>query len=305
MTGTSTDRPRFRCVLWLWGIAALSIVILVLTLNLAAAEKPQVPAGPLLCVWEHDAKVDISPIVRELGFNTLWAHDGPYDGKLTWGDTMMSRALGIPGMKYVLGKIDRKQWGWSYEASLAHAEWIARLSLEHPEIIGVYLNDYWGEIEEGGKTRQQWDEITRHVRAINPKLALWAPLYPDNGDLDKKWDFDHDAIMFNIWDDREVRKADEYLTRAEEKHPGEPMVTGLYLNSGRDKDASWLSEADFKFILGVYVKHLNAGKTRGIRFYRAEQFNERPRYIEWAKQGLAQIKRTGEAHAAHVSGTAK
>jgi len=243
------------------------------------AERVNLPPGPLICLWEHDAKVDIAPLVEELGFNTLWAHDPPYHGQ-DWSDTMMFRALRIPGLKYVLGKIDRKQWGWSYEACLKHAEF-----------IGVYLNDYYGEIEEGGKTRQQWDEITAKVRAINPALPIWAPLYPDNGDLDKPYDFDHDAIMFNIWDDREARKADEYLTRAEQKVGPKPLLTGLYLNSGRDKEKSWLSEADFKHILRVYVNHLNAGKTLGIRFFRAAQFIERPQYVRWAKEILAELKR--------------
>ena len=276
---------------WLWGAVLISLLLVLSGPDAAAAGKAKVPAGPLICVWEHDAKVDIAPIVRELGVNTLWAHDGPYDGRQEWKDTMMFRALQIPGLKYVVGKIDRKQWGWAYEASLKHAEWMAKLSLEHKEIIGVYLNDYYGEVEEGGKTRQQWDEITARMRAINPELPIWVPLYPDNGDLDKPYDFDHDAYMFNIWDDREVRKAEEYLTKAEQKHPGEPIITGLYLNSGRDKDASWLSEADFKYILGVYVNHLNAGKTRGIRFFRVAQFNERPQYLEWAKEVLAGLKK--------------
>ena len=280
---------------WFCGAVLISLLLVLSGPDAAAAGKALVPAGPLICVWEHDAKVDIAPIVRELGVNTLWAHDGPYDGRQEWKDTMMFRALQIPGLKYVVGKIDRKQWGWSYEASLKHAEWMAKLSLEHKEIIGVYLNDYYGEVEEGGKTRQQWDEITARMRAINPELPIWVPLYPDNGDLDKPYDFDHDAYMFNIWDDREVRKAEEYLTKAEQKHPGEPIITGLYLNSGRDKDASWLSEADFKYILGVYVNHLNAGKTTGIRFFRAAQFNERPQYLRWAKEVLAGLKKPAAA----------
>jgi hypothetical protein len=276
---------------WFWGAVLISLLLVISGPDAAAAGKAKVPAGPLICVWEHDAKVDIAPIVRELGVNTLWAHDGPYDGRQGWKGTMMFRALRIPGLKYVVGKIDRKQWGWSYEASLKHAEWIAKLSLKHKEIIGVYLNDYYGEIEEGGKTRQQWDQITARMRAVNPELPIWVPLYPDNGDLDKPYDFDHDAYMFNIWDDREVRKAEEYLTKAEQKHPGEPIITGMYLNSGRDKDASWLSEADFKYILGVYVNHLNAGKTTGIRFFRAAQFYERPQYLRWAKEVLAGLKK--------------
>ena len=279
---------RWSCLL----VAALFLPCLAVSaIHATAADKIKLPSEPLLCLWEHDAKVDIAPLVRELGFNTLWAHEPPYDGKIEWKDTMMARALQIPGMKYVLGKIDRKQWGWSYEACLKHAEWLAKLSREHKEIIGVYLNDYYGELEEGGKTRQQWDEITARMRAINPELPIWVPLYPDNGDLDKPYDFDHDAYMFNIWDDREVRKVEEYLTRAEQKVAGRPIITGLYLNSGRDKEKSWLSESDFKYILGVYVRHLNAGKTNGLRFFRAEQFNQRPEYLKWAKEVLAGLKK--------------
>ncbi len=278
-------RVRIACILSL-----LSICAGVLS---AADAKTRVPAGPLLAVWEHDAKVDIAPIVQDLGFNTLWAHDGPYDGKAEWKDTMMSRALQIRGMKYVIAKIDRKQWGWSYEASLKHAEWIAKLAREHPEIIGLYLNDYYGELDEGGKTQQEWNAIIARARAVNPELPLWAPLYPENGDLKRAYEYRPDAIMFNIWDDREVRKADEYLTEAEKKFPTTPIMAGLYLNGGREKEKSWLSEGDFKYILGVYVRHLNAGKITGIRFFRADQFNERPEYTKWAKEVLAGLSKPG------------
>jgi len=279
---------------WIWTTALFLLLVFVAAISVPGAtakDKAKVPAGPLLCLWEHDAKVNIAPLVQELGFNTLWAHEPPYDGKMEWKDTMMSRALEIPGMKYVLGKIDRKQWGWPYEACLKHAEWIAKLSLEHKEIIGLYLNDYYGELDEGGKTRQQWAEIIARARAINPNLALWAPLYPENGDLDRPYECNPDALMFNIWDDREVRKAEEYLAKAEQKFPDRPILTGLYLNSGRAKDESWLREADFKFLLGVYVNHLNAGKTVGIRFFRAAQFIERPQYLEWGKEVLAGVKK--------------
>lgn len=267
----------------------LVLVIGMLPAAAAAKEKAKLPAEPLFCIWEHDAKVEIAPIVKELGSNTLWAHEPPYRGQ-KWEETMMFRALAIPGMKYVLGKVDRKQWGWSQEDCERHAEWIARLSLDHPEIIGLYLNDYWGEIEEGGKTREQWDTISAKAKAINPNLPLWAPLYPDNGDLEKPFDFDHDALIFNIWDDREVRNAEKWLAEAVEKHSGTPIVTGLYLNSGRDPETSWLSEEDFKHILGVYVDFFNAGKTKGIRFFRVAQFQERPEYLRWAKEVLAKLK---------------
>lgn len=284
----AAGKPRGR-----WGIAVFSLLILAAgtcVRDANAREKAKLPPGPLICLWEHDAKVDIAPVVQELGFNTLWAHDPACRGQ-DWTETMMYKALQIPGMKHVLGKVDRKQWGWSYEDSLKHAESIAKLSREHPEIIGLYLNDYFGEVEEGGKTKEQWAEIIARAKAVNPKLPIWAPLYPDNGDLDKTYDFDHDALIFNIWDDREVRNGEKWLTDAEKKHPDTPIVTGLYLNSGRSKEESWLSEEDFKYLLGVYVKHLNAGKTVGLRIYRAEQFSERPEYLSWAKEILAGLKR--------------
>ena len=277
----------------LWTISVFALLILAMEIfspGATAREKAKLPPGPLICLWEHDAKVDIAPVVQELGFNTLWAHDPAYHGQ-DWTETMMYKALEIPGMKYVLGKVDRKQWGWSYEDSLKHAEWIAKLSLEHPQIIGLYLNDYFGEVEEGGKTKEQWAEIIARAKAINPKLPIWAPLYPDNGDLETSYDFGHDALIFNIWDDREVRNGEKWLTEAEKKFPDTPIVTGLYLNSGRSKEESWLSEDDFKYLLGVYVNHLNAGKTAGLRIYRAEQFSERPEYLKWAKEVLAGLKK--------------
>lgn len=295
MNHTHSAASETRLVVWArFGLALLTLGLCAGPLP-AADARSRVPTGPLLAVWEHDAKVDLAPIVQELGFNTLWAHDAPYDGKTEWKDTMMSQALRIQGVKHVIAKIDRKQWGWSYEASLRHAEWIAKLAREHPEIVGLYLNDYYGELDEGGKTQQEWNAIVARARSVNPELPLWAPLYPENGDLDRPYEFRPDGIMFNIWDDREVRKVDDYLTRAEKKFPHTPILAGLYLDSGRDKKKSWLSESDFKHIVGVYVQHLNAGKIVGIRFFRAAQFNERPEYVKWAKEVLAGLNKPAVA----------
>jgi hypothetical protein len=50
------------------------------------------PSEPLISVWEHSAKVDIAPTVKEVGFNTVWTHDKPYSGQKL-EETLMYKQL--------------------------------------------------------------------------------------------------------------------------------------------------------------------------------------------------------------------
>ena len=65
------------------------------------------PTEPLISVWEHSDKVDIAPMVKEIGFNTVWTHDKPYDGIMKLEDTLMYRHMKTPGVKYIIAKIER------------------------------------------------------------------------------------------------------------------------------------------------------------------------------------------------------
>jgi hypothetical protein len=80
-----------------------------------APDKIDFPSEPLISVWEHDDKVDIAPIVKEIGFNTVWTHDKPYDGKMKLEDTLMYRHMKTPGVKYIIAKIERGIWGWTFD----------------------------------------------------------------------------------------------------------------------------------------------------------------------------------------------
>jgi hypothetical protein len=252
-----------------------------------ADSRAKLPAGPLICLWEHQASVDITPVVKAVGFNTVWTHDPPYSGQ-KWEETLMYHHLQVPGVKHVIAKVDRTIWGWTHEQSLKHAEWIAKLSLTHKEIIGLYLNDYYDEITDKGRTSEQWAEIIAKARSVNPNLPLWVPLYPP-GHLEKPYDFDHDAIIMNIYDVKQIPNAEKLLAETERKHPGKPIVTGLYVKND-DKPARWMKEAEFKELLGIFVKHVNAGKTVGLRIFRAADLRDRPEYMSWAKEALKDLK---------------
>jgi len=255
----------------------------------APAEAPKPLSMPLICLWQHEPEVDSAPVVKELGFNTVWTDDPQYDGQ-GWEETQMYRALQVPGIAYVIPKIDRVAWGWTHEGSLKTARWIAELSLKHKEIIGLYLNDFYDEIEEGRRTMEQWREIVAAAKAINPDLGIWVPHYPHRGNEERSYDIDYEGVTFNVWDPRNIEQGERYLTQAEAQHKGKIVLGGLYLNSG-SRRGHWLTEEEFKTLLRLYVEHINAGKLSGLRMYCACQLVERPEYVRWAKEIMKDLKR--------------
>lgn len=266
-----------------------------------AAPPAKLPPETLISVWEHAANVEIAPVVKQVGFNTVWTHDNPYDGKMKLEDTLMWRHMRTPGVKYVIAKVERGIWGWSFEQAMSHGEWIANLAKSQKQIIGLYLNDFYPEIHsvaQGGHSLEQFKQIIALVRSINPKLVIFVPVYPTR-ESDEPFDFDFDALIFNIHFDPLDRKllpdAEQYLVEAEKKFAGKPILTGLYFNSGHGaggQRAAPLSEQEFRFLMGIYVRHINQGKTKGLRVFRAQDFIAHPEYVTWAKEELAKLKKS-------------
>lgn len=249
------------------------------------------PSEPLISVWEHDDEIDIAPVVREIGFNTVWTHDKPYDGKMKIEDTLMYRHMQTPGVKYIIAKIERGIWGWTFDDAMRHAAWIAELSLTHKQIIGLYLNDFYEEIEEtaeGGHSAEEFRQIIAKAKAINPRLAIWAPCYPRK-DLDKPYDFDIDAIIFSFYDTTLLQGHERLLDRALKKFQGKPILGSLYLAAG--SEGRWLTEQEFKGLMDFFVEKVNEGKLAGIRVFRVASLIQRPEYVKWLKESLSKLKR--------------
>jgi len=244
----------------------------------------------LITLWNHRKDVDPTDIVKELGFNLIWSHDQAYTDQ-TWEETHMYKLLQIPGVKYVFAKIERAAWSWTHEQSLNHAVWIAKLSLEHPGILGLYLNDFYDEVEDGHRTEEQWREIISAAKGINPNLQIWVPHYPHRNQGRHAFDFDIDGVIMNLWgnDPELMAGAKEHLAAGLAQHPDKFVIAGLYLRSGPD-GGRWLTEDEFKSVLGHYVEMINAGKLTGLRVFAAGQFEERPEYLGWAKEVFSGLK---------------
>ncbi|MFC2124762.1 hypothetical protein ACFLU5_08120 [Bacteroidota bacterium] len=250
----------------------------------------QVQKECLISLWNHRRNLDASPLVKDLGFNLIWSHDQPYTGQ-AWEETHMYKLLSTTGVKYVFAKIERAAWGWSHEQSLKHAVWVAKLSMEHPGILGMYLNDFYDEVEEGHRTEEQWREIIKAAKDINLNFQLWVPHYPHRNQGRHAFDFDIDGVILNLWGNKPelMARAREHIEAGLEHHPDRQVIAGLYLRSGSD-GGRWLSEKEFKDVLGLYVELVNEGKLTGLRIFSAGQLLERPEYQEWAKEILSGLK---------------
>jgi hypothetical protein len=244
---------------------------------------------PLICLWQHNQATDIGPLVKELGFNTVWTDDEAYHGQV-WEETHMYRALQVPGVKYVIPKIERAAWGWTQEQSIASGKWIAGLSLVHKRIIGLYLNDFYDEIEEGHRTMEQWREIIAAIKSVNPDLKLWVPHYPHRHNESQAYDFPYDAVVFNMWDDRLIPETEKQLAIARKQHAGKVLIGGIYINARERDDKHWLTEQQFKNMLSLFVREINAGNCDGVRIFCACQMVQRPEYVKWAKEVLKDLK---------------
>jgi len=256
----------------------------------AAADSAQLPNEPLISVWEHSAKVDIAPTVKEVGFNTVWTHDKAYSGQKL-EETLMYTHMRTPGIKYVIAKIERGIWGWNFDQAMAHAEWIANLSLSHKEIIGLYLNDFIEEMEEvakGGHSEQEFRQIIAKAKSINPQLPIWVPCYPPK-ELEKPYDFDIDAIIFSFYNTKVLQDHEKLLDQGLKKFQGKPLMGSIYLNAGSER--RWLTEQEYKQLLDFFVQDINEGKLCGLRIFRVENLQQRPEYATWAKEALANLKR--------------
>jgi hypothetical protein len=260
----------------------------------SAAGPAKLPGTPLISVWEHAARVEIAPVVKDVGFNTVWTHDKPYDGQMKLEDTLMYKHMHTPGIQYVIAKIERGIWGWTFDQAMKHAEWIAKLSLKTKEIVGLYLNDFYGEMEDkdaaakGGHTEQEFRQIIGKAKSINPELPIWAPCYPPK-ELQYKYDFDIDAIIFSFYNTKVLGDKDKLLDQALNKFPGKPLMGSIYLNAGSER--RWLNEEEFKMMTNYFVDKINEGKLCGIRIFRVQSLIDKPEYAAWTREALARLKR--------------
>lgn len=249
------------------------------------------PYGPLISLWNHSLTLDVAELVADLGVNCIWTGDNMVEDDLPWESSHLYRSAQIPGIDYVIAKVNRVAWGWTHEGSLSHAAWACRLSLDHEEIIGLYLNDFYDEIEEGYRTAAQWREIIAEARSVNPDLPIWVPVYPHRQQQDHAYDFDFDGVIVNMFGNRpeQIENLEEHIYESLDRFPDKWAIAGVYLSSGPEGEERWLTPEEYRHVLSFYAELLKEGRIQGIRMFNANLFLERPEYIDITKEVLAEV----------------
>ena len=251
------------------------------------------PYKPLIGLWNHDLKLDVSDLVEQLGVNCIWTGDNMVTSDLKWESSHLYRSLSVEGVDYVIAKVNRVAWGWTHAGSLSHAAWACRMAKEHEGIVGLYLNDFYDEVEEGYRTENQWREIIAKAREVNPDLPIWVPVYPHRQQQDHGYDFDFDGVIVNMFGNKpeQIASLEKHIYEGLEKFPDKWVVAGVYLESGATGQERWLSIEDFRKVMTFYVKLLNEGKIEGIRMFNANLFLQKPEYIKVAREIIDTIQK--------------
>lgn len=251
-------------------------------------QKKEWPYGRLISLWNHDLSLDVSDLVAEMGVNCIWTSDDMSGSETLWEQSHLYRSSQVSGIDYVFAKINRAAWGWTHEGSLEHVEWVCRLALEHDEIIGLYLNDFYDEIEEGYRTEGQWREIISRAREVDPDLPIWVPVYPHRQQQDHTYDFDFDGVIVNMFGNRpeQIENLEEHIYESLEKFPDKWAIAGVYLSSGPEGEERWLTPDEYEYVLTFYKKLLDQDMIHGIRLFNAGLFLERPEYIDITRKVL-------------------
>jgi hypothetical protein len=73
------------------------------------------------------------------------------------------------------------------------------------------------------------------------------------------------------------------------KFSDKPILGLLCLDAGSER--RWLTAQEFKGLLDFFVAKIKEGKLAGLRAFRVQSLIERPEYIKWLKESLAELKK--------------
>ena len=163
------------------------------------------------------------------------------------------------------------------------------LSLNHPEIVGIYLNDYYFSLRDGYRTRAQWEEVVDTIRSVNPNLPLvvgWVPWMEDDENIDTwlSWiEYDQVLCQMRLGQSLPLEGMDAFMTRCEIKFAGKPIWGTANIH---DQNQVLLTEQEFKEILNINKNHWDSGKIIGVRIQHVQHLLDHPEYADWTREIL-------------------
>lgn len=170
----------------------------------------------------------------------------------------------------------------SPETVRSEAELVSRLSLDYPNIAGVFHDDMLGLVRREGMTPEQYLSVYSAAKSANPELKLWIVVYTHELEAAEWADFEPfmDVCNLWIWHSEEVVDQDEGIAQCRERFPDTPLVMGCYLRdyTKRAPVALDLVKAQWDSVL----RNLEAGTLDGFSILSANLIDghlEQAQYI--------------------------
>ena len=238
-----------------------------------------------------EAQVDPQEVVDRLRLNI----DGYGIGQYTWGGGWLGNLdyLLAAGVKHIVPTTIHTNW-MSHEDGLKALRDSITPSLDHPEICGVFLDEY-----PAGRNEAQIREVMDAIRTINPNLQVWIPwnswfAADPSIDIYLSWldgYFHIVCLNFHVLDDEGITPSqlEPWINRTRETFPGKPVWVTIYSKAGSGQQGGRdLTEQEFKAQLEILRNAYDTGRIEGVALYIGEylHWTDALQYVDWFAEGF-------------------
>jgi hypothetical protein len=115
---------------------------------------------------------------------------------------------------------------------MREAQKVAQLSLDFPNVTGVFDDDVMGLMKRHDMTAAQFGDVSTAMREINPKLKMWTVVYArelEDADFWQPMLPYIDVVNLWIWESKNLTQMSTQLKRCRELFADKPIVMGIYL----------------------------------------------------------------------------
>lgn len=158
---------------------------------------------------------------------------------------------------------------------------VSLLSLEHPQIYGAVIDDFWIDFAVTGTlNRADVVEIKALLTSANSNLKLFLVTYERRGEIyrvDPVIERAIDGISFWIFNPVSYSNAPIYIDDLIRYHPGKEIIVGIYISNSA---YGVTPIPDFVFLTRLCINLTAAGRIQGFLLFAGTLFDESPQHVK-------------------------
>jgi len=167
------------------------------------------------------------------------------------------------------------------------AERVARLSLDFPNVTGVFDDDLYGKISAERITPAEYATVGAAAHAVNPRLKRWGVVYTHELQPDNWRGFTDllDIVNLWVWASKDVYDLDRHLAQCRAIFGDKPIVMGCYLRDYTISDAVPMDHLRFQW--EKVAEALDDGRLAGYSILKGSLIDLHEPEARWVKEFIA------------------